>query len=147
MRDALSSVGEDDAMRCLIAIGAVATAAVSCRPSPAPALAAEPVLSSAPVVSQDAVLRIAGAACAREVGCGNVGSDRKFTHPAQCTVAASRAAEAEIGESHCPSGVSEESLARCLSDLRELVCSIQLEAAGRLPTCRRAALCGVPVTR
>jgi hypothetical protein len=130
----------------LLTRGAIVIA-VACRSSNPPSLASEPSLSSAPiVVSDDAIIRIAGAACAREVGCGHVGQERTFADPAECTLATTRAAEAEIGQSSCPSGVSEGSLTRCLSDLRELVCSIKLEAPRRLPTCRRAALCGVPVS-
>ncbi len=110
--------------------------------------ASDPSLSSAPVATtDDAVLRMAVASCAREVNCGNMGRDHRFADPAECRLVMGQAAASEINPKLCPGGVSEQSLARCLADLRGTVCFLPLETPGRLLTCRRAMLCGIDLGR
>jgi hypothetical protein len=119
---------------------------VACHPGEDMTLASDPSLSSAPVATtDDAVLRMSVASCAREVNCGNVGREQRFADAAECELAMRHATEAEISPKLCPGGVSEQSLERCLSDLRGMVCFLPLETPGRLLTCRRAMLCGIDI--
>jgi hypothetical protein len=132
--------------RAWLALGAIAIVVACHSPSDFAETSSARLSNASVVMTEDAILQMASAACARETGCGNIAPGKHFDGPAECTVAMGRAGDAEIGGSTCPSGVREGGLGLCLSELRNLVCAIRLEAPKQLLVCRQGPLCGVEVT-
>lgn len=84
---------------------------------------------------------IAEARCMRELGCNNVGVDRRYVSLEDCVTRVWTAVEGDLIESECPNGVDEVQLDACLSEIRVLECSAQLHSLELLPACAASVLC------
>jgi hypothetical protein len=122
---------------------ALAGALLSCRATSNEWATSEPMLTGASLVTtNDAVERIAGAACRRQIACGRVGQDRDYADARECMVSQAASTKTVVADWACPSGVVEHGVARCEDALRSSPCSVNLAASYELPECRRVSLCG-----
>jgi hypothetical protein len=94
------------------------------------------------VNANDAVERIAGAACRRQLSCGHIGENRDYVDARECMTSQMESTRTTVANWACPSGVVEHALVHCEEALRTSPCSVKLAAAYELPECRRVALCG-----
>ena len=125
----------------VLALGLVL--ATGCRPTSNEWVTSEPMLTGASVVrTEDAVQRIAGAACRREIACGRIGPKRDHVDVHECMVDQRGAAHTSLAAS-CPSGIVEQSLEHCVDALQTATCGLRLTTPAQLVECRRSQLCGV----
>ncbi len=101
------------------------------------------MLTSASLVpTDDAVDRIAGAACRRALNCGHIGENREFPDAKECVDSQRASLKNTVTPWGCPSGVIEHSLQRCVDRLMSEPCAMRLSTPAQLEECRRMPLCG-----
>lgn len=87
----------------------------------------------------DMSTRIIEARCAREAACGFISTEAKWASEDACLEVVSREYEDDLAELDCE--VDEQRLSECVSATREASCEAALDVVGRVPECRRSALC------
>ena len=124
--------------RCLVI---AMFALCGCAGSPRHPQLADPQLAKAEPVTAEpsAGEAIAEARCDRQVSCNNVGTDRRYSSLEDCLTRVWTGWQSDLVESECPNGIDPQQLDACLTDIRVLECSAELESLDMLPAC--AQLC------
>jgi len=137
------------AVRCgvLVALG-FGFVAFACRSTSREWATSEPMLTSGSLArTEDAVERIAGASCRRELACGHVGEGRSYTEARECMDSQRASTRTSIAAWSCPTGVIESSLTHCTETLLSQPCTVRISAPAQLVECRRTQLCGATTSR
>jgi hypothetical protein len=117
-------------------------AAACGRTSEPPATVSTTTTTGAQLTSDDAIIRLGGARCDREVACNNVGSGKKFESRYECIRELGKRTRTELlGPDRCRVGVSEAHLDDCVIDVKYARCEGSLEHLDRFVACSRARLC------
>jgi hypothetical protein len=94
-----------------------------------------------PVELGNAVDRIVGARCEREMRCGNVGADKKFSSQGSCVADVKKDFSDDINAEDCPAGVDSKELNECLTEARNEDCANPFDTIGRVAACRTTDIC------
>jgi hypothetical protein len=119
-----------------LVFGVLAPCACASNPSHVEVAKAEPAADE--TTASEA---IAEARCAREVSCNNVGIDKRYVSLEDCLTRVWTSSHGDAVESECQNGLDEAQLDACLTDIRVLECSVQLESLELLPACAASLLC------
>ncbi len=87
------------------------------------------------------VAKIAGARCDREMRCGNVGPNEKFSTRAECVSKTEADKHNDIKTEDCMLGVSQTGLTECLKTIRDEDCDNPIDSIMRLRACRSGNVC------
>jgi len=94
-----------------------------------------------PVEISMALDKIVGARCDREMKCGNVGGDKKFSTRDACMSEVKKEFSDDINAEECPAGVDGKELSECLTEARNEDCANPFDTIGRVAACRTSDLC------
>jgi hypothetical protein len=85
--------------------------------------------------------QIAGARCAREQRCSNVGGDRKYSSMADCDARIRNDWRDDLNARECPGGVDQKELNECMTAIRDEDCSAPFDTLGRIAACTAVQIC------
>ncbi len=85
--------------------------------------------------------QIAQARCAREMKCGNIAADKKFTTNEACLSETKRDFADDLNAEECPAGIDQKELDECLQEIKNEDCGNPFDTLGRLAACRTSDLC------
>ncbi|MBI2393570.1 MAG: hypothetical protein HYV09_28590 [Deltaproteobacteria bacterium] len=100
----------------------------------------EPV-GGGPIAIDQAINKIVGARCDREMKCGNIGPDKKFSDQNSCMVTVGKDFGDDINADECPAGVDTKELDECLTEARNEDCKNPFDTIGRVAACRTSDIC------
>src|SRR3990167_3906240 len=89
-----------------------------------------------PIAIDMALDKIVAARCDREMRCGNVGADKKFSDHNACNSEVKKQFADGINSEDCPAGVDSKELEECLTDARKEDCNNTFDTIGRVAACR-----------
>jgi len=101
----------------------------------------EEAVGGGPLAIDQALDKIVDARCDREMRCGNVGADKKFSDRASCNSQVKKDFASGINAEDCPAGVDAKELDECLSDARKEDCNNPFDTIGRVAACRTSDIC------
>ncbi len=94
-----------------------------------------------PLSIDSAVSKIAEARCARELTCGNVGADKKFSDASSCMADVKKNFGKDLNAEDCPAGIDAKELSECVTEAKNEDCGNPFDAIGRAAACRKSDLC------
>ena len=94
-----------------------------------------------PIEISAALSKIVGARCDREMKCGNVGADKKYSDRNACTASVKKDFADGINAEDCPAGVDSKELDECLTEARNEDCANPFDTIGRVAACRTSDIC------
>lgn len=100
----------------------------------------EPV-GGGPLAIDSAINKIVAARCDREMKCGNVGADKKFTDNSACVASVGKEFADDLNAEECPAGVDSKELDECLTEARNEDCANPFDTIGRVAACRTSDIC------
>jgi hypothetical protein len=106
-----------------------------------PPMSDELGIGGGPVAIHDAIERIVGARCEREMRCGNVGADKKFSDDSNCRSEVMKDFHDDLNAEECPAGVDAKELNECLTEARNEDCGNPFDTIGRVVACRTSDIC------
>jgi hypothetical protein len=92
-------------------------------------------------LTADTLNEIAGARCAREQSCGNVGADQEYASLDACRAAITKEWAEEVNTYECPGGVVQKELNECLESIKREDCASPFDTLGRVVACRSGDIC------
>jgi hypothetical protein len=126
-----------------LVIAGLGVGCVKNRDEPPPTIARTRVTGAEVPASsgEDVVARIATARCDRELGCGKIGTGKRFEDQPSCLAEMGELADEEAGPTTCPFGVNALEETRCLLDIALTACGGELERAPNIASCTKVVLC------
>ena len=94
-----------------------------------------------PVSLDSAVDKIADARCDRELKCGSVGPEKKWSDRDGCTTSMKKSLADELNADDCPAGIDTKELDECLHMARNEDCKNPLDKISRVAACRTSDIC------
>ncbi len=94
-----------------------------------------------PVEISTALDQIVNARCDREMKCGNIGADKKFSDRNACVTEVKKDFSDDINADDCPAGVDKKELSECLTEARNEDCANPFDTIGRVAACRTSDIC------
>jgi hypothetical protein len=92
-------------------------------------------------LTADTLNEIAGARCAREQTCGNIGTDEEYASLEACRAAITKEWAEEVNKYECPGGVVQKELNECLESIKREDCASPFDTLGRVVACRSGDIC------
>jgi hypothetical protein len=90
---------------------------------------------------QQAIDRIAGARCQRELRCDNVGANKHYVSFDGCTTQLRGEGMNELTTTECPRGLDTFQVNKCVADIQAERCENLLDTISRVSSCRTGSLC------
>jgi hypothetical protein len=96
---------------------------------------------SAGAAATTATASIADSRCARELRCENIGPDKKYSSMDDCEARVKTDWRDDLNARECPSGINQDQLEECLTEIRNEDCASPFDTLGRVAACTVGQLC------
>jgi hypothetical protein len=99
------------------------------------------VTSEQAVADAEVVARIAAARCDRSQSCDRIGRGANYRDRDDCMTQARELVSSQLNASHCPGGIGEVGVSRCVSSLHNGECDMPGEMYGNTSHCEMNLMC------